>query len=118
MYSSERLKGIDVFVTVADMGSFANAALRLNLTASAVSKSVARLEQRLGQRLFTRTTRRLSLTEAGVKYYRTCTGVLADLEESELEITSDRHEPHGRGANRFTCVIRADARTAVDTGIW
>jgi DNA-binding transcriptional LysR family regulator len=96
MYSSERLKGIDVFVTVADMGSFANAALRLNLTASAVSKSVARLEQRLGQRLFTRTTRRLSLTEAGVKYYRTCTGVLADLEESELEITSDRHEPHGR----------------------
>ena len=96
MYSSERLKGIDVFVTVAETGSFASAALRLNLTASAVSKGIARLEQRLGQRLFARTTRRLALTEAGVKFYRTCSGVLADLEESELALASERHEPHGR----------------------
>src|ERR1700712_1839993 len=91
VFSSERLKGIDVFVAVADFGSFANAALKLNLTASAVSKSIARLEQRLGQRLFNRTTRRLALTEAGVKFYATCSGVLADLEEAELALASERH---------------------------
>lgn len=75
MFSSERLKGIDVFVAVADFGSFTAAAERLNLTSSAVSKSVARLESRLGTRLFNRTTRSLALTEAGVVFYRTCASV-------------------------------------------
>ncbi len=74
MYSSERLKGLDVFVTVADLGSFTAAGERLNLTGSAVGKSVARLESRLGVRLFQRTTRRLSLTEAGTRFYRTAPG--------------------------------------------
>ncbi|GAB7528248.1 LysR substrate-binding domain-containing protein [Pseudomonas sp. 3A(2025)] len=96
MYSSERLKGLDVFVTVADMGSFASAAERLNLTASAVSKSVARLESRLGARLFQRTTRRLSLTEAGLTFYRTCTAVLSDLEEAELTLATEHNEPQGK----------------------
>lgn len=96
MFSSERLKGIDVFVIVADLGSFTAAALRLNLSSSAVSKSVARLEGRLGVRLFQRTTRRLSLTEAGQVFYRTCTGVLADLEEVEVALTSEQTEPQGR----------------------
>lgn len=96
MYSSERLKGLDVFVTVADMGSFASAAERLNLTASAVSKSVARLELRLGVRLFQRTTRRLSLSEAGLTFYRTCTAVLSDLEEAELSLATEHSEPQGK----------------------
>jgi DNA-binding transcriptional LysR family regulator len=65
MYSSERLKGIDVFVSVVDAGSFTAASERLNLTNSAVGKAVARLESRLGVRLFERTTRRLSLTDVG-----------------------------------------------------
>ncbi|WP_154863656.1 helix-turn-helix domain-containing protein, partial [Pseudomonas fluorescens] len=56
MFSSERLKGIDVFVCVSEFGSFTAAAEQLNLTASAVSKSIARLEKRLGVRLFQRTT--------------------------------------------------------------
>ena len=84
MFASERLKGIDVFVCVADSGSFRAAAERLNLTASAISKGIARLEDRLGVRLFQRTTRRLALTDAGAAFYRTCTGVLAELEEAEL----------------------------------
>lgn len=96
MFSSERLKGIDVFVAVADLGSFTAAALRLNLTSSAVSKSVARLENRLGTRLFSRTTRSLALTEAGVTFYRTCTSVLADLEEAEQAIVAKGNEPQGR----------------------
>ncbi|WP_339488597.1 LysR family transcriptional regulator [Pseudomonas sp. EL_65y_Pfl2_R95] len=96
MFSSERLKGIDVFVSVADLGSFTAAAERLNLSSSAVSKSIARLEGRLGVRLFQRTTRRLSLSEAGETFYRTCTAVLSDLEEVELALTSEQSEPQGR----------------------
>ena len=96
MHSSERLKGIDVFVAVADSGSFSAAAERLNLTGSAVSKSVARLEERLGTRLFNRTTRSLALTDAGVLFYRTCTSVLSELEEVEHALVSEEHELHGK----------------------
>ncbi|MGB3126040.1 MAG: LysR family transcriptional regulator [Pseudomonas sp.] len=96
MFSSERLKGIDVFVCVAQLGSFTAAADTLNLTASAISKSVARLEKRLGAQLFQRTTRTLSLTDAGVVFLRTCTGVLADLEEAELLLQSETSEPRGQ----------------------
>ncbi len=96
MFSSERLKGIDVFVAVTDLGSFTAAAKRLNLTSSAVSKSVARLENRLGTQLFSRTTRRLALTEAGAVFYKTCTSVLADLEEVEHALLAEGNEPHGK----------------------
>ena len=96
MYSSERLKGIDVFVCVADVGSFTAAAERLNLTSSAVSKGIARLESRLRVRLFNRTTRRLSLTDAGIEFYRTCAGVLANLEEAELALHAEAEEPRGK----------------------
>lgn len=96
MFSSERLKGIDVFVCVADQGSFTAAAERLNITSSAVSKGIARLEARLGSRLFQRTTRRLALTDAGTAFYRTCTQVLADLEEAELALDAENTEPRGR----------------------
>jgi DNA-binding transcriptional LysR family regulator len=96
MIPSERLKGIEAFVCTADAGSFTAAAERLNLTSSAVGKSVARLEARLGTRLFQRTTRSLSLTDAGAAYYRTCIRVLADLEEAEQVLAAERHEPAGR----------------------
>jgi len=94
--ASERLKGIDVFVCVADAGSFAAAAERLHLTPSAVSKAVARLEARLRTRLFDRTTRRLSLTDAGTAFHRSCSGVLAELEEAELSLDAENAEPRGR----------------------
>lgn len=96
MLPSERLKGIDVFVSVVERGSFAAAAQRLNLTSSAVSKSIARLEKRLQARLFARTTRKLALTDAGSVFYDTCTRVLADLEEVETQIGAQYVEPTGR----------------------
>lgn len=96
MYSSERLKGIDVFVSVADAGSFTAAAERLNLTNSAVGKAVARLESRLGARLFERTTRRLSLTDAGQAFYRTCQRVLGELEEAEHVLKAEDLVPVGK----------------------
>ncbi len=96
MLSSERLKGIDVFVCVAESGSFTAAAQRLYLTTSAVSKAVARLEKRLQVRLFLRTTRHLALTEEGESFYRACTGVLNQLEEAELALHRQSHELRGR----------------------
>jgi DNA-binding transcriptional LysR family regulator len=82
MSSAESLKGIAPFVYAADSGSFAAAAERLALTSSAVSKSVARLEERLGVRLFERTTRSLALTDAGAAFYETCVRILRELKSS------------------------------------
>ncbi|MFJ4141681.1 LysR family transcriptional regulator [Pseudomonas sp. NPDC089734] len=96
MFSSDRLKGITTFVAVANAGSFVAAAERLNLTNSAVSKSVARLESRLGMRLFERTTRRLSLTEEGAAYHGVCVRLLAELEEAETALVDQRSEPAGQ----------------------
>ncbi|WP_242140373.1 LysR family transcriptional regulator [Sphingomonas sp. TREG-RG-20F-R18-01] len=96
MIPSERLKGIEAFVTAADAGSFAAAAGRLHLTSSAISKSIARLETRLGSRLFDRTTRRLTLTDAGAAFYETCVRVLADLAEAEAVLASHRSDIVGR----------------------
>lgn len=96
MFSSERLKGLDVFVCVAETGSFTAAAERLNVTRSAISKAISRLEARLDTRLFNRTTRRLALTDAGVRFYRTCTNVLGELEEAELSLHAHNTEPMGR----------------------
>ncbi len=61
----ESLSAIGVFARVAETGSFASAARALGITPSAASKSVARLEERLGTRLFQRSTRRMHLTEQG-----------------------------------------------------
>ncbi|MDX7987458.1 LysR family transcriptional regulator [Xenorhabdus sp. 12] len=92
----ERFKGIEAFVTTADLGSFTAAGHKLNLTNSAISKGVARLEERLGTRLFERTTRRLVLTDAGSAFYRTCVRVLADLKEAEIVLSTQFKEPVGR----------------------
>ena len=96
MGPSERLKGIEAFVATADAGSFTAAAERLNLTNSAVGKAVARLEARVGTRLFDRTTRRLALTDAGAAFYRVCVRVLGELEAAEHVLAAQRLEPMGR----------------------
>lgn len=96
MFPSERLKGIDAFVTAADLGSFTAASRRLNLTVSAISKSVARLEARLDTRLFERTTRSLRLTDAGAAFYTVCGRVLGELAEAEAVLASHGAEPVGR----------------------
>ncbi len=92
----DRLSGIEVFVQAVEAGSFALAAERLNLTRSAVGKSIARLEARLGARLFHRTTRQQSLTDDGQAYYDRCVRALAELQTAEAELDSGRREPQGR----------------------
>jgi DNA-binding transcriptional LysR family regulator len=96
MLPSERLKGIEVFVAAAETGSFTAAGARLHLTTSAVSKSVGRLEARLGCRLFERTTRRLALTGEGAAFHVTCLRVLAELAEAEAVLAAQGSAPIGR----------------------
>ncbi|MBO9558436.1 MAG: LysR family transcriptional regulator [Caulobacter sp.] len=93
---SERLSGIAAFVEAVEVGGFAPAAARLGLTRSAVGKTIARLEARLGVRLFHRTTRSQSLTEDGQMFYERCVRALAELEAAEAALESGRAEPAGR----------------------
>lgn len=85
-----------VFAAAVDHGGFSAAARSLRLTPSAVSKKVARLEDRLGARLLNRTTRQISLTEEGDRYYERARRILADIEEAELEVASLQAAPRGR----------------------
>ncbi len=91
----DRLSTLEVFVAVAERGSFSKAAEDLNLSNSAVSKQVAALEERLGARLLNRTTRRVSLTDVGQAYWERAKGVLADLEEADAAAASLHDEARG-----------------------
>lgn len=90
------MKGIEAFSIAAEAGSFTEAAKRLNLTVSAISKSVARLEARLDCRLLERTTRKLKLTDAGAAFYSTCTRILAELADAEAVLASHGTDLVGR----------------------
>lgn len=94
-YSAARLQGITLFVSAVEAGSFTAAAHRLGLSKSAVGKSVATLEARLGIRLLDRTTRRLGLTAEGSDFYRSCLRVLAELDEAEARAATGRREVSG-----------------------
>ena len=96
MVGNDLLKGIMPFVATVEAGSFSAAAERLNLTSSAISKSIARLEQRLGSLLFERTTRTLRLTDAGEAYYQTCQRVVNELSEAEAVLAAQRTHAVGR----------------------
>lgn len=91
----DRLQGIEVFVAVADAGSFAGAAKRLRLSPSAVTRAVAALEERLGARMLNRTTRSLSLTEPGLSFLGSARRVLADLAEAERAAAGATDMPQG-----------------------
>lgn len=79
----DKLKQLQVFVRVAERGSFSAVALDLKVTQSAVSKAVSALENSVGARLVNRSTRMVALTEAGGRYYGRCRQILADLEEAD-----------------------------------
>ena len=79
------LNAIPVFVTVVESGNFASAAAILHVTRSAVGKTIARLEARLGVALFQRTTRRQLLTEEGEQFYLQCREALERIREAEGE---------------------------------
>jgi len=91
----DNLTAMASFARVVDEGSFSQAAIRLGLSKSAVSKQVARLEDRLGTRLLNRSTRSLALTEAGARLYERCQRIIAEAEAAELEAGSMQTDPSG-----------------------
>lgn len=91
----DHLSEIAVFVRVVELGSFTRAADALEVSKAAVSKQVSRLEQRLGARLLHRTTRRLTLTEAGDALFRRSAGALAELAEAEKAVAQLTGAPRG-----------------------
>lgn len=90
-----RLGGIELFCLTAQHRGFTAAAQAAGLTAAAVSRSVARLEARLGVRLLMRTTRQVRLTDAGQRYYEQCRQALGQLVEAEREAAGQQQEPSG-----------------------
>ncbi|HEX6260340.1 MAG TPA: LysR family transcriptional regulator [Woeseiaceae bacterium] len=87
---------IVAFVRVVEAHSFVAAAETLGMSASAISKAVSRLEDRLGARLLNRTTRSLSLTDLGTNFYERCREALAQLDRAENEVHESRGVARGR----------------------
>jgi len=89
------LGSIELFCFAAELGSFTAAAQAASVTPAAVSRSIARLEERLGVRLFVRTTRQIRLTDGGQRYFEQCRQALSQLTEAEREVTGGQVKPAG-----------------------
>ncbi|NML14688.1 LysR family transcriptional regulator [Azohydromonas caseinilytica] len=92
----DKLKAMTAFVRIVESGSLTAAAQRLDVSLTAVVRSLAALERALGVRLLNRTTRRLALTDEGREYFERCRRVLAEVEEMESALTERRLQPGGR----------------------
>lgn len=91
----DRITGMRVFIRAASAGSLSAAARQLGMSPAMATKHVDALEARLGVKLFHRSTRRLSLTEAGSDYLDACQRILPEIEETEARIASRRVEASG-----------------------
>lgn len=91
----DRLTGLEVFAKVAASGSFSAAGRALGLSQTMVTKHIAALEARLGVKLFHRSTRRLSITEAGRSYLEASERILADMDAADSAVAAARFEPRG-----------------------
>ncbi len=90
-----QLGSIELFCKAAELGSFTGAAEALGLTPASVSRSIGRLEARLGVRLFNRTTRSVKLTAGGELYHAQCQQALEQIAEAERALTGQQAEPKG-----------------------
>ncbi|WP_165188876.1 LysR family transcriptional regulator [Caulobacter soli] len=106
-----RWDGIDEFVAVAEAESFSRAAARLNLSTSGVSREVARLEDRLQTRLLYRTTRRVSLTDAGRLFLTRCRALIQERDLAMQMVGEDEGEL--KGQLRMTCASAYGERYVV-----
>ncbi|WP_035605858.1 HTH-type transcriptional activator AaeR [Edwardsiella tarda] len=91
----ERLKGMAIFAKVVECGSFTGAATQLAMSVSSISQSVSKLEQALQIRLLNRSTRRISLTEAGRIYYQGCRKMLQEAQEVHEQLYAYNNTPSG-----------------------
>lgn len=89
-------EGVSEFVAVAESGSFTQASHRLNTSVANISRRVASLEERLKVKLLVRTTRKVSLTEAGQIYFQQCRLLIEGLEQAEQTVTQMQQTPLGK----------------------
>ena len=94
-FDDMRLGSIELFCLAAEQASFTGAANIAGVTPAAVSRSIGRMEERLGVRLFVRTTRQIRLTDGGRRYYDQCRQALLQLVEAEREVTGAQAAPAG-----------------------
>ncbi|MGN8020661.1 LysR family transcriptional regulator [Phyllobacterium sp. 22229] len=92
----DNLNGLFAFVRSAETLSFVAAGRSLGISASAVGKTIARLEQNLDVRLFQRSTRRISLTAEGQLFYERCRRIIDDLNDAESMLSRTKEAPRGR----------------------
>jgi DNA-binding transcriptional LysR family regulator len=92
----DSLNGISIFVAVAETRSFTKVATQFGVSASAVGKSIARMEERLAVRLFHRSTRSITLTTEGVLFLERCRRILSEVEAAEAELSEMSGTPRGR----------------------
>src|SRR5436190_8108096 len=92
----DRLAGMNVFAQVVEAKSFSAAATRLGISKSLASRHVSALEQSLAVKLLNRSTRKLSLTEAGGVFYEHCARIVQEAELAERRVTQTQAEPAGR----------------------
>ncbi|MGP3152671.1 LysR family transcriptional regulator [Serratia marcescens] len=92
----ESLGSLDVFVRVSESRSFTAAGQQLGISASAVSKTISRLEERLSVRLFHRSTRTVNLTPEGALFLERCRRILSEVKEAEAELLQTRGTPQGK----------------------
>src|SRR5246500_3333950 len=91
----DRLEGIKIFVRVVESGSFSAVARELGTGQPVISKQIAALEEHLGAQLLVRTSRSLSLTEAGRDFYESAVRLIGDLEAAESRVGSGQASPSG-----------------------
>lgn len=91
----DMMKAMQAFVSVVDKGNFVSAAEMLNTSTAAISRQISGLESHLGARLLNRTTRRLSLTDAGQEFYSRSQSILSDLAEAESIVGQQVVQPKG-----------------------
>ncbi|CAO3438412.1 LysR family transcriptional regulator [Azospirillum endophyticum] len=92
----DSLGSLNAFVQAAETRSFTAAGQKLGVSSSAISKAVARLEDRLGVRLFHRSTRRVTLTPEGALFLERCRRIFGEIEAAELELSQTRAAPRGK----------------------
>jgi DNA-binding transcriptional LysR family regulator len=91
----DRLQAMEIFVRVAETGSFSKAAQEFATTQPTITKQVASIEQHLNVRLLNRNTRGVSLTEAGTLYYEKCKAILREVQEADSLVRRRQGEAHG-----------------------
>ncbi len=92
----DKLAALSTFAHAAELRSFTAAGRRLGISSSAVGKTIMRLEEQLGVRLFNRSTRSIALTEEGEALFRRCQRIFAEVDAAELELAQSHGAPRGR----------------------